>query len=400
MDAINTISSFLRVPAKIFSYAGTKDKRAKTSQCVSVYRLSPDKLLSINKKFNMIKVGNFVNKDEHLKLGDLKGNKFIIVLRQLKGESELIEKAINSLASRGFINYYGMQRFGTSSVSTHSIGRALLQGNWKSAINLILKPRQEGDANMAQSRKIWIETNDAKKAYQNLRNKSSIEGKLFEGLATNNENDVVNALNAIPRNARLMYIHSYQSYIWNKVLSQRIKQFGLSVLVGDLISKNPNEDASDIDAIDNNKKNSSFAVDFVTDENIKNVTISDVLLPLPGHSVTYPKNETKEFYESFLKEDEMNWENFESKVRTYSLSGAYRNIIITPSCVKWEILSYDDVSKPLALSDLDVIQGTTLDISSEGSLKALKLEFKLPSSSYATMAVREISKSSTCYAAR
>ena len=37
-----------------------------------------------------------------------------------------------------------------------------------------------------------------------------------------------------------MYIHSYQSYIWNKVLSKRIKKFGLNVLVGDLISKNPN----------------------------------------------------------------------------------------------------------------------------------------------------------------
>ena len=50
---------------------------------------------------------------------------------------------------------------------------------------------------MADSRKIWMETNDAKKAYKNLRNKSSIEGKLFDGLATNNENDLVNALNAV-----------------------------------------------------------------------------------------------------------------------------------------------------------------------------------------------------------
>lgn len=54
-----------------------------------------------------------------------------------------------------------------------------------------------GDENMASSRKIWMETNDAKKAYENLRNKSSIEGKLFGGLAVNNENDLVNALNFV-----------------------------------------------------------------------------------------------------------------------------------------------------------------------------------------------------------
>lgn len=37
-----------------------------------------------------------------------------------------------------------------------------------------------------------------------------------------------------------MYIHSYQSFIWNKVLSKRLQKFGLKVLVGDLIPKNKN----------------------------------------------------------------------------------------------------------------------------------------------------------------
>lgn len=52
------------------------------------------------------------------------------------------------------------------------------------------------------------------------------------------------------------------------------------------------ENESDIDVVIN-KKNSSFVVDFVTEDNIEKVSIKDVLLPLPGHSVTYPKNESK-----------------------------------------------------------------------------------------------------------
>ncbi|XP_035219310.1 pseudouridylate synthase 7 homolog isoform X2 [Stegodyphus dumicola] len=401
MDTINTISSFLRVQPKVFSYAGSKDRRGKTSQLVSAYRLAPEKLLSVNKRFNMIKVGNIVYKNDQMKLGDLLGNSFVIILRQVEGDTKTVEQAVESLSSKGFINYYGMQRFGTSSISTHSIGRALLMGNWKTAINLILKPRLEGDENLSESRRIWQETNDARKALENLRHKSSIEGKLLQGLASSEENNLVNALNAIPRNTRLMYIHSYQSFIWNQVVSRRIKKYGLNVLKGDLISKVPNEfldDESEAMRSENPKKHAlSSMVKFVSDEDINRLTINDILMPLPGHSVVYPNNETKDWYEDCLKSDGMSWNNFESKVKTYSLSGAYRKVIITPTDVKWELLPYDDVSKPLALSDLDVLQGVTLcDPPINGSLKALKLELKLPSSSYATMAVREVLKCD-CY---
>ena len=32
-----------------------------------------------------------------------------------------------------------------------------------------------------------------------------------------------------------MYVHSYQSLIWNKGASKRVKQFGLKPIVGDLV---------------------------------------------------------------------------------------------------------------------------------------------------------------------
>ena len=48
------------------------------------------------------------------------------------GTEEQIEEAMSNLKEKGFINYYGLQRFGSSSsVPTPEVGRALLLGQWK-----------------------------------------------------------------------------------------------------------------------------------------------------------------------------------------------------------------------------------------------------------------------------
>jgi tRNA pseudouridine13 synthase len=39
----------------------------------------------------------------------------------------------------------------------------------------------------------------------------------------------------VARNTRLMYVHAYQSYIWNTVVTHRVKKHGLQVVCGDLV---------------------------------------------------------------------------------------------------------------------------------------------------------------------
>jgi tRNA pseudouridine13 synthase len=55
----------------------------------------------------------------------------------------------------------------------------------------------------------------------------------------------------LPRNAREIYIHSFQSYIWNQMASFRIREYGNEVVVGDLVQENevPEEDVEAADAV-------------------------------------------------------------------------------------------------------------------------------------------------------
>ena len=43
----------------------------------------------------------------------------------------------------------------------------------------------------------------------------------------------------IPRNLRTIYVHAYQSYVWNLISSERIKLSATELLVGDLVFDNP-----------------------------------------------------------------------------------------------------------------------------------------------------------------
>jgi tRNA pseudouridine13 synthase len=122
MQVINLLAKCLKIKPDRFSYAGTKDGRAITVQSVSVFRIDARNLQGLNKVLNNIRVGNFEFKKTPLKLGDLKGNTFVVVLRNVGASDELITTAMSSLKSLGFINYYGLQRFGSSKNATHAMG--------------------------------------------------------------------------------------------------------------------------------------------------------------------------------------------------------------------------------------------------------------------------------------
>jgi len=44
---------------------------------------------------------------------------------------------------------------------------------------------------------------------------------------------------------RLMYVHAYQSYVWNSVVSRRVREFGLEPRPGDLAFRGAVSDDDD-----------------------------------------------------------------------------------------------------------------------------------------------------------
>ncbi|PVD25207.1 hypothetical protein C0Q70_15705 [Pomacea canaliculata] len=388
MDVISLMAKFLKVKEGLFQYAGTKDRRAKTSQEITAYKIHPKKLSGLNNVLRNIKLGNFRYVDKPLKLGELKGNHFTIVLRNTVGSDEDLQRGLNSLKSKGFINYFGMQRFGTTSVPTYEIGRALLKGEWADAIDLILCPRTSNGSS-ERFRHVWSQTKDPLQTLEATDSRCSIERSLLRALQKSPKN-FQGAIQALPRNTRMMYVHSYQSLVWNTMVSKRIQTYGLQPVEGDIVL--PSHSGQDLR--DEEPKKVQPVV--LNESNLSLYSIYDIVLPLPGHDIVYPANEVKTWYEMYLSKDGFDINNLQRKNKDYSLPGAYRTMVVRPADLEWRTFLYDDYTIPLALSDLDRLENISEPKSCPGGkLCAVRLSFTLPSSCYATMALREVLKTDT-----
>merc|ERR1712226_281672 len=190
----------------------------------------------------------------------------------------------------------------------------------------------------------------------------------------------------LPRNNRLIYLHSYQSIVWNNMVSRRIEEYGSNPCVGDLIiSKKKNQDGHAMAKI-------------LTEDDIVIGTYSiyGIVLPLPGYDIIYPSNKIGQYYRDFLMADEIDIENMKNKIKDISLPGTYRNIMVKPNDMSWEIKKYNDYKVPLIQTDLEkltpeiVSDSSKEDMCGEGRYKAVNIQMTLSTSCYATSALREI----------
>lgn len=106
------LANFAGVPPRQVSYAGLKDRYAVTEQWFSVHlpgKPNPHWSLCKDDTFSIVKA---VRHNRKLKRGALQGNRFCIVVRDVKDPLGKVERRLNRILTQGVPNYFGPQRFG------------------------------------------------------------------------------------------------------------------------------------------------------------------------------------------------------------------------------------------------------------------------------------------------
>ncbi|KAH9870114.1 hypothetical protein J1614_007036, partial [Plenodomus biglobosus] len=481
MEVVGFLGSKLNCGAKGFGFAGTKDRRACTAQRVCVRRQTAERMHAFNRVLFNAAIGDFEYRNNELKLGDLKGNEFTITLRnchfesedssdisqRLKLANEVVGKAIKDFSDRGFINYYGLQRFGSFAASTDAIGRKMLQDDLKGAVADILAYNpvalapeddtstsspmlvSQDDRNRAQALHLWQTTGSGTAALDLLPRKFTAERNIIQHLSSRNKSgqhdrrtDWQGALMTIPRTLRLMYVHAYQSLVWNVVAGKRWTTHGAQVVEGDLVlvhehrskqSPSLSHPSSTHDPLDQNgepiinpagsEDANAANTDFERARALSAAeaasglySIYDVVLPQPGFDVEYPRNDIGAFYKSFMASERgggLDPDNMRRSWREVSLSGGYRKVLARPlQPLAFEVRRYTREDEQFVETDLQRLgvgrgvqgKGGNGDVDAtmedgeekeEGEVEqkiAVVLKLQLASSQYATMALRELMK--------
>lgn len=169
--AAEHIAAALEISANDIGFAGAKDKKAVTTQLISIKSIAKDRIQKLSLKDITLRF--FGYGDAPISLGDLEGNSFTITVRGIDKPPRKIDR---------MLNLFGDQRFSTNNAA---IGKYLVKNKLRYAVELILQG--SGDIEAAVG--------------EHLRNKP---------------NDYAGALKRINKKILMLYIHSYQSHIWNR----------------------------------------------------------------------------------------------------------------------------------------------------------------------------------------
>ncbi|MEM0493347.1 MAG: tRNA pseudouridine(13) synthase TruD [Candidatus Thermoplasmatota archaeon] len=372
---IRTMAKRLHIARSRISFSGTKDKRATTTRLMSFMQVP---LETLNKlKIKNVEIKNAYTSDKPVTIGDHVGNSFSITIRNI--EPMVTVKDIKDtlspiLSANGFPNFYGIQRFGITRPLTHLIGKHIILGEFKEAVmTYIAEPFEGEDEQLYSLRKRVRKTNDYSEALKQYPDNLTFEKAILNRLV-NKPDDFINALTVLPKNLLTMFVYAYQSYIFNKILSERIKK-GLPLnqaIPGDIVV--PMSQGI-------TKKDYSVVV---TPDNITKVNkqlnkgracVTGLLI---GHSSLFAKGEMGEIEHDIINSEKIDPRDFiVPELPFLSSAGSRRSLLARLLNFKYEY--NEDNLNP--------------------GKKALHLEFTLDKGCYATSLLREIMKADNikCY---
>jgi len=370
--AIQNIAKALGIRATQIQFAGIKDAKAVTAQHITVEQTSFEDLADFRvKDMEIAPVGYVKNK---LSPYYLKGNGFNVTIRDLRKSEKIIRERIATIIDEinglgGIPNFFGHQRFGTIRPITHLVGKAIVNGDLAKAAWLFLaKPSCHEHPSSEQARLELQKTRDFEKALQTFPRQLRYERFMLRSLSKN-PTDFSSAFRRIPIRLRRIFVQSYQSYLFNRFLSGRMKhRFSLTrAEIGDYVVSIERSGLT-IPAIHKTvtPTNQTEINNSIQDGKVR------IALPLLGLKQPPSQGIQGEIEREIMLEEAISMENFQvSALPEMSSKGELRSIV-TPV-------------KDLQVSEI-------FDDSISTSRRAAKITFTLNRGSYATVVLRELMK--------
>lgn len=227
-------------PRRVY-FSGTKDRRSVKVQYFSIPGIQ-------FKEFSLkdVDIMDHFYVDSPLKIGSHAENFFKIRISDCNPDPFVSNS--QKVAEKGiFPNFYGPQRFGALRPVTHLVGREIVKGNYKEAVRVFVG--YPGEDRFKEIRMEFYKTPDPSKFYDLYPEPLDLEKKVMKHLVYHEE-DYVGAIKQLPENLVSMFIHAYQGFIFNKILSKRL-EIKEDVIVGDIY--NSGNELVKINALNLNK---------------------------------------------------------------------------------------------------------------------------------------------------
>jgi tRNA pseudouridine13 synthase len=118
----------LKLPIRAISYAGMKDKYARTIQWFSLHLPGMDDPILDDLQDLQYRVLKAIRHNKKLKVGALKSNRFYIKVHNFNYDEADLSVRIQKVTSNGVPNYFGPQRFGNNGRNLERAKDLLLEG--------------------------------------------------------------------------------------------------------------------------------------------------------------------------------------------------------------------------------------------------------------------------------
>jgi len=222
---VRILSRSMNISRERIGFAGTKDKRAVTTQLMS-FEADDGSLSKVDLKD--IHINETYRSKQSIRIGDLIGNRFEINVTDCTKSEENIRSTMDSVtsdikAAGGFPNYFGVQRFGTSRPITHLVGEKIIRGDIRGAVDIYLSKLSDHEfPDTTEARKMLADRSSFEDAIKIMPKTMSFERTLAEHLIKHPDDDA-GAISKLPSNLQMMFTHAYQSYLFNLMLSKRME---------------------------------------------------------------------------------------------------------------------------------------------------------------------------------